>query len=70
MEKEWKPICGRSKKKRERERLMTRENIDRRSRRWQQGREGEGAEEEEGEEGSYLLLMTVRVSEGWRAIQL
>lgn len=25
---------------------------------------------EEGAEGSYLLLMAVRVSEGWRAIQL
>lgn len=30
------------------------------------GRDGS----EEGEEGSYLLLMAVRVSEGWRAIQL
>lgn len=25
---------------------------------------------EVGKEGSYLLLMAVRVSEGWRAIQL
>ncbi len=32
--------------------------------RWQRRWRGEGAE------GSYLLLMAVRVSEGWRAIQL
>lgn len=31
---------------------------------------GQWRRREEGEEGRYLLLMAVRVSEGWRAIQL
>lgn len=34
------------------------------------GRGRQRRRKEEGEEGSYLLLMAVRVSEGWRAIQL
>lgn len=59
----WKVIHGRGK------RWMTGGDIDMRSRRWQRGG-GQWRRREEGEEGSYLLLMAVRVSEGWRAIQL
>lgn len=63
--------------KNEAERWMGGGDIDRRSRKREDGSEGRWRRlrwqrrwREEDAEGSYLLLMAVRVSEGWRAIQL